>query len=90
MVPQLSYVRMLRAQTSRLIRAQHRGDDTRYLVDSSLPKQRPRRVCDPRWMTMRNRMHVIKPTRYAPRINSILGFVTLTFGLSFGELPPLP
>lgn len=48
MSPQLSRVRMLQEHTLRLIRARHRGDDTRQLVDSSFPKQTPRRVRDPR------------------------------------------
>ena len=72
MAPQWSCVRMLRAQTPGLIRANYCGDPTRHLVDPSSPRHRPRRVRDPLEMTMRNSLHGFKLTRCVPCINSIL------------------
>lgn len=92
---------MLRAQTPRLIRirANHRGcgDPARQLVDPSLPKQQPRRVCNPQLMPMQNRVHGIELSRCVPRFSPTLKLVTLTLGHSLGEvqadritLPPPP
>ena len=88
LVPQLSCVNMLRAQTPRLVRANHRGcgDPTRHLVDFSLPKQRPRRVCDPQPTSMWSRVHGIELIWYVPRFNPIFGHATLTFSCSLAEV----